>query len=109
MQLRWRTSSAFIQPSSPVGFVGKQKTTVCCPTWLPKVSKSADALMNHHRNLDRVNERPREHKSVIFCRSSLSCRLYVAYEFSPLYPAFATEIGEKSAPVMGLNDIFGSF
>jgi hypothetical protein len=38
---------------------------------------------------------------------------YVAYmspmNFRPLYPDFDSEIGEKSAPVVGLNDVFGSF
>ena len=29
--------------------------------------------------------------------------------FRQLYPGFASEIGEKSAPVEGLNDVFGRF
>jgi hypothetical protein len=38
------------------------------------------------------------------------CVAYMSpMDFRPLYPAFGSEIGEKSAPVMGLNDIFGSF
>jgi len=38
------------------------------------------------------------------------CVAYMSpMNFRPLYPAFASEIGEKSAPVVGLNDIFGSF
>jgi hypothetical protein len=30
-------------------------------------------------------------------------------DFRQLYPGFASEIGEKSAPVVGLNDVFGRF
>jgi hypothetical protein len=30
-------------------------------------------------------------------------------DFRQLYPGFASEIGEKSAPVLGLNDVFGRF
>jgi hypothetical protein len=46
-------------------------------------------------------------------KTELEEGIHVAYmspvNFRPLYPAIASEIGEKSAPVVGLNDIFGSF
>jgi hypothetical protein len=42
-----------------------------------------------------------------------SWRLCVAYlspmGFPQLYPVFGSEIGEKSAPVVGLNNVFGRF
>ena len=41
------------------------------------------------------------------------CAVCVAYmspmNFRPLYPVFASEIGEKSAPVVGLNDVLSRF
>ncbi len=42
-----------------------------------------------------------------------SWRFHVAYlspiTFRQLYPDFGLESGEKSAPVVGLNDVFGRF
>jgi hypothetical protein len=71
--------------------------------------KTADFFLAAAERLNRLQNQG----YVRIVHSHESWRLCVAHlspmGFPQLYPVFGSEIGEKSAPVVGLNNVFGRF
>ena len=63
--------------------------------------------MNKHVSKDFLSEKLLAILKTLPVRQRFCVAYMSPMDFRQLYPDFATDNGEKSAPVMGLNDVFG--